>query len=102
MSLWQTIQNVIKTSKKFPKMSYSKNGKSGKKLKEWKKWKETLGKGGRYGAVFIDLSFDSLPEDLSLAKLETYLFSCNYFTPAETGLFWRSQDWLVDPSHFKP
>ena len=45
-------------------MLYSKNGKSGKKLKEWKKWKETLGKGGRYGAVFIDLSFDSLPEDL--------------------------------------
>ena len=42
-------------------------------FKEWKEWKETLDKGGGYDGLFIDLSFDSLLDDLQLNWRDMYL-----------------------------
>ena len=64
------------------------------------KWKNTLDKGKHVGAVFMDLpkAFDTINNDLLIAKLETYGFSSNALLIRLSYLKNRSQRVSINSS----
>ena len=62
------------------------------------KWKNTLDKGKHVGAVFMDLSkaFDTINQDLLIAKLETYGISTSALLFMFSYLKNRSQRVIIN------